>query len=608
MCGIVGYIGNKQAQKILVDGLKKLEYRGYDSAGIAIHDGGIAFRKKQGKLENLSLELKNNPVQGTSGIGHTRWATHGKPSDANSHPHLSHNSKFAVVHNGIIENYQELKEKLQKQGYFFQSETDTEVISHLLEYVDTGDLLTTVQAAIKELEGAFALGVISENEPDKMVAVRLASPLILGIGEDGNYIASDIPAVLSHTKDIYVLDNGEMAVLKTDKIELMDFEGNPIEKKVTKIDWDVQSAKKDGYDHFMLKEIMEQPRSLADTLRGRIAPQEDAITLNEITMTNDEIENVSKIHIVACGTSYHAGLVGKEVIEKFTRIPVEVSIASEYRYRDPVVLENEVTIAVSQSGETADTMAALMEAKSKGSRIFSITNCVDSSIAREADDVIYTYAGPEIAVASTKAYTSQLMVFNLMALYFSQVKGTMEQEKIEMYIKELNKIPNLIEEALGLQEEVKKMASDFINTENLFFLGRGMDAHATLEGSLKLKEVSYIHSEAYAAGELKHGTLALITDDVPVVAVSTQPHLNEKTISNIIEVIARGAKTYGIGTSDNETLKRTVYSYLAIPKTVPEFAPVVSSIPMQLLAYYAATQKKYNPDQPRNLAKSVTVE
>lgn len=608
MCGIVGYVGFKQAQGILVEGLRKLEYRGYDSAGIAVHNKGVDFRKKQGNLDNLAAELENNPIVGSMGIGHTRWATHGKPSDENSHPHVSGSEKFAVVHNGIIENYQDIKEELESKGYVFKSETDTEVIAHLLEFLDTGDLVSTVQELIKKLHGAFALGIISEDEPERMIAVRNASPLVLGLGEGENFIASDIPAILSHTKDIYILESGEMAILTASNIELLDFEGNKIEKEVTHIEWDAESAEKDGYEHFMIKEITEQPRSLANTLRGRIDAESKMVVLNELKMSKEEIKNISKINIVACGTSYHAGLVGKEVIEKFTRIPVEVSVASEYRYRDPIVTKNEITIPVSQSGETADTMAALIEAKSKGSRIVAITNCVDSSIARESDDVIYTYAGPEIAVASTKAYTSQLMAFNMMALYFSQVRGTLSDSAVSAYVEELVQIPARVEEALNMNEVISEMAKDFTETENLFFLGRGMDAHATLEGSLKLKEVSYVHSEAYAAGELKHGTLALITDGVPVVTVSTQPHLNEKTVSNIIEVKARGGKTYGLGFEENSLLEKTVDVFLAVPKTLPEFSPLVTSIPMQLLAYHVSTQRGYNPDQPRNLAKSVTVE
>lgn len=608
MCGIIGYIGKQNAQEILVEGLRKLEYRGYDSAGIVTVDGKINIVKKKGNIESLEGALKDNPLSGGVGIGHTRWATHGKPSDENSHPHLSSGKKFAVVHNGIIENYQELREELQSEGFVFRSQTDTEVIAHLMEKMDTGDVLTTVQKVIKKLKGAYALGVVSEDEPDKLIAVRMASPLIIGVGEHGNYIASDIPAILSHTKRIYILESGEMAVLKENSVDLMTLEGNPIQKDVTVIEWDDVAAEKDGHDHFMSKEIFEQPTSLANTLRGRISPNGKMVEMKELKISDEEIRNIKKISIVACGTSYHAGLVGKEIIEKFARIPVEVSIASEYRYRDPIVGENEITIPVSQSGETADTMAALTEAKSKGSRILSITNVLDSSIARESDDVVYTYAGPEIAVASTKAYTSQLMSFYLLALYLSQKKGALTEDKLEHYITQLLKVPSLVEETLKSSKEIEEMAAELIDVENLFFIGRGMDAHATLEGSLKLKEVSYIHSEAYAAGELKHGTLALIEDDVPVIAVSTQKHLNDKTISNIIEVKTRGAKTYGIGTKSNKELQRSVDVFLEIPEVEAEFAPIIASIPLQLLAYFASTQRGYNPDRPKNLAKSVTVE
>lgn len=608
MCGIIGYIGNQTAQQILVDGLKKLEYRGYDSAGIVTIDGKINIIKKKGNMDNLEAALRETPLNGVVGIGHTRWATHGKPADENSHPHLSSNEKFAVVHNGIIENYQELKEELIGEGYVFQSQTDTEVIAHLLQKLYTGDILTTVQQVIKKLKGAFALGVVSEDEPDKLIAVRMASPLIIGIGENGNYIASDIPAILSHTKRIYILESGEMAVLKADKIELMTLEGNSIQKDITVIEWDEEAAEKDGHEHFMSKEIFEQPISLSNTLRGRISEDGSKVVLKEIKLNDQQIKDIKKINIIACGTSYHAGLVGKEIIEKFARIPVEVSIGSEYRYRDPIVGENEITIPVSQSGETADTMAALIEAKSKGSRIVAITNVLDSSITREADDVIYTYAGPEIAVASTKAYTSQLMAFYLLALYLAEKKGALTDEEIKDYIENLVKVPALVSETLELDKQIEGMSEELRGVQNLFFIGRGMDAHATLEGSLKLKEVSYIHSEAYAAGELKHGTLALIDEGVPVIAVSTQKHLNEKTISNIIEVETRGAKTYGIGMNSNKELKNSVDVFLGIPEVKAEFAPIIVSIPMQLLAYYASTQRGLNPDRPKNLAKSVTVE
>ena len=608
MCGIVGYIGNKNAQDVLVEGLERLEYRGYDSSGIAIIDGELNATKKQGKLANLKGVLADNPMKGHVGIGHTRWATHGKPSDENSHPHLSRNNKFAVVHNGIIENYQSIKAEMEGKGYAFLSETDTEVISVLLEEMDTGDVVTTVQEVSKRLEGAFAIGVVSQAEPEKLIAARKASPLIVGLGNGENFIASDIPAILKHTKRVYVLESGEMAILTTEGIELMTLSGEAVTKEVMEITWDQEAAEKDGYDHFMLKEIFEQPTSLANTLRGRISDDHKDVILKDFTLTDEQVRNINKINIIACGTSYHAGLVGKEIIEGLSRIPVEVSVASEYRYRNPIVGENEITIPISQSGETADTMAALIEAKEKGSRILAITNSVESSIAREADDVIYTWAGPEIAVASTKAYTSQLMAFYLLAIKMGVAKKTLSSEQVKGYIDALTEIPEKIEETLKLENKIKEMADGIVEVENLFFLGRGMDAHATLEGSLKLKEVSYIHSEAYAAGELKHGTLALITEDVPVVAVSTQPHLNEKTISNVIEVKARGAKTFGIGTDENTEFQRTVDSYITIPETKAEFAPLVASIPMQLLAYYVSTARGYNPDQPRNLAKSVTVE
>lgn len=608
MCGIVGYVGEDKVQEILLEGLRKLEYRGYDSSGIVVLENKIEICKKEGKINNLKGALELSPLNGRLGIGHTRWATHGKPSDNNSHPHLSQNKKFAVVHNGIIENYRDLKEELEEKGYKFSSETDTEVIVQLLEYLDTGDLKETVQKVIKKLSGAFALGIVSENEPDKIIAVRVASPLIIGIGKKGNFIASDIPAILEHTRDVYVLENGEMAIIKKNSIDLMTIEGNPIKKDILTIQWDNEDAQKGGYEHFMLKEIFEQPKSLSNTIRGRISSDNEKVIFEDFKLTIDYLRNIEKINIVACGTSYHAGLVGKYLIEKMVRIPVEVEIASEFRYNDPIISEKDLTIVISQSGETADTMAALLESKSKNSKVLSITNTVGSSIARESDEVIYTWAGPEIAVASTKAYTSQVTALYLFTFYLTQCREMISSQEMKKILIELQNIPNVVEETLKTEEKVKFLSKEISKSNNLFFLGRGVDSYATLEGSLKLKEVSYIHSESYAAGELKHGTLALIEENLPVITVSTQPNLNEKTVSNVIEVQARGAKTIGIGFKENKEMKRTVDEFLEVPTVSPLLSSLIVAIPMQLLAYYCSIARNIDPDKPKNLAKSVTVE
>lgn len=607
MCGIVGYIGYRDSQDILVEGLKKLEYRGYDSAGIAVHNGcDLQVRKAKGRLAVLEGHLAEHPVEGSIGIGHTRWATHGKPSDVNSHPHTDASHRISVVHNGIIENYVELKEELASKGHEFVSETDTEVIAHLIADLYEGDVVAAVRAAVRRVRGAYALGVLAESEPEKLVAVRMHSPLIIGLGENENFIASDIPAILEYTRNVYILEDGEMAILTKDRVILTDLEGREIRRDAYRVEWDLQTAEKGGFEHFMLKEIFEQPRAYRDTMSPRI--DGDRVVLPEIGMTPDAIRAIRRIHIVACGTAYHAGLVGKRVIEQLTRIPVETDVASEYRYRNPIVGPDTLVIVVSQSGETADTLAALREAKRQGARVLAITNVVGSSAAREADDVMLTMAGPEIAVASTKAYSAQLIAFFLFGLYLAQTLETVEAAEVAAVVAALQQLPEHVESLLNRAELMKKVAEQFKHVESMFFIGRGLDYMVAQEGSLKLKEISYIHSEAYAAGELKHGTLALITDGVPVIALATQEDVFEKTLSNIVEVKARGAHVLGIANEGNAELSKTADETLYIPRTHALLTPALSVIPLQLLAYYASLARGNDVDKPRNLAKSVTVE
>lgn len=609
MCGIVGYIGKRNSQEILLDGLKKLEYRGYDSAGVAVYTAdGLQIKKAKGRIANLESKLEETPLNGSVGIGHTRWATHGKPSDLNSHPHTDNSMKFSVVHNGIIENYITLKEELMAKGHVFVSETDTEVISHLIADLYEGDILKAVQKAVKYMTGAFALGVLTEYEPDRLVAVRQASPLIIGIGEGENFIGSDIPAILEYTRNVFILNDGEMALLTRDGVELMTLEGNFISREMFHVDWDIVTAEKAGFDHFMLKEIYDQPKAYRDTMGSRISTDGTSVTLNELTITADAIRNISRVHIVACGTAYHAGMVGKYVIEKMARIPVETDVASEYRYRSPIITKDTLVIVVSQSGETADTLAALREAKRCGAHVLAITNVVGSSVAREANDIITTWAGPEIAVASTKAYTSQLIAFYLLGLHLAQTLGTQTAEEIAGMITALKELPAQVEVILAQAEDLKIVAEEMAKHDNLFFIGRGLDYAVAMEGSLKLKEISYIHSEAYAAGELKHGTLALIEDGIPVIALATQHELLEKTVSNIKEVKARGANVLGIAVEGELELQKSVDSTFVIPKTLDVLSPALSVIPLQLLSYYASLARGNDVDKPRNLAKSVTVE
>jgi len=609
MCGIVGYIGKRQAAPLLVECLSKLEYRGYDSAGVAIiNENGINIEKCKGRLKNLEEKLNQNPIQGTIGIGHTRWATHGEPSDVNSHPHYNKDMTISVVHNGIIENYLELREWLQTLGYEFKSETDTEVVPHLIDYFYEGDIVKAVMKALDKIEGSYALGVVCSHEPDKMVAVRKDSPLIVGLGEGENFIASDIPAILAYTRDVYLLNDKEIVVLTKDKVEIMTKEGLPVNKEIFHVTWDAEAAEKGGYEHFMIKEIHEQPKAIRDTLTRRIVADSDDIVLDDIKLTAEDLKNIDKIYIVACGTAYHAGLVGKYVIEKLARIPVEVDIASEFRYRDPIINERTLMMVISQSGETADTLAALREAKNRGARVIAITNVVGSSVAREADDILYTWAGPEIAVASTKAYVTQLIAIYIVALYLARLNGKMSVEEYRVIRDELLNLPEKAEEVLNRKEEIQKFAAKNYGHKDIFYLGRGLDFAVALEGALKIKEISYIHAEAYAAGELKHGPIALIDKGVPVIALATQEDLFEKMVSNIKEVVTRGAKVLGIAFDGHEDIEKVVDQTVYIPKTLPLLAPVLSVIPLQLLSYYTAVERGCDVDKPRNLAKSVTVE
>jgi glucosamine--fructose-6-phosphate aminotransferase (isomerizing) len=608
MCGIVGYIGKRDSQNILLEGLKKLEYRGYDSAGVAIHTTkGLELRKSKGRISELETRLEAQPLTGFAGIGHTRWATHGKPSDANSHPHTDNDMKISVVHNGIIENHMQLKEELELLGYRFSSETDTEVLSHLIAHHYEGNLVEAVRKAVSLVRGAYAIAVLSEHEPDKLVAVRWSSPLIIGVGEGENFIGSDIPAILEHTRDVYILNDGEMAVLTRDGVELMTLEGNFIAMQLFRIDWDLMVAEKSGYDTFMLKEIHEQPRAYQDTMRGRI-DEGKKIILPGVELSAVQIRGLKQIHIVACGTAYHAALVGKTVIERLTRIPVEVDLASEYRYRKPVIRKNMLVIAVSQSGETADTLAAMREAKQWGARVMAITNVIGSSVAREADEVLFTLAGPEVAVASTKAYSSQLIAFYLLGMFMTQSLETLDQAALIELIAMLEQLPAQVEGMLGSMKPVRHLAEQISNQNHLFFIGRGLDYSLAMEASLKLKEISYIHSEAYAAGELKHGSLALIEEGTPVIALATQELLMEKTVSNIKEVKARGAYVIALTLEGHTELEKTADQVIYVPRTISLFTPALAVVPLQLLAYYTASIRGNDVDKPRNLAKSVTVE
>lgn len=609
MCGIVGYVGTREAADFLLDGLAKLEYRGYDSAGIAVYDQDrITVRKKMGRLINLLQEIKEHPVSGTIGIGHTRWATHGGPSDINSHPHTDMNGNFAIVHNGIIENYMEIKEELLKKGVVFRSETDSEVVAHLCADLYDGDFENTVRNVLRRLRGSYSLVFMSRFAPDRIICCKKDNPLIVGLGDGENYIASDIPAILSYTRKTYIMNDGEMAIVKKDGVWVTDLEGKPISKKVFVVNWDAEAAEKGGFEHFMLKEIYEQPKAIRDTLSCRMTADGKQVRFDELNWTPEDVRSIGKVLIIACGTAYHAGLLAKYFIEKLARIPVEVDIASEYRYRDPLTDSKTLSIIISQSGETIDTLAALKEAKRRGARSLAVTNVVGSSVSREADQVVYTWAGPEIAVASTKAYTTQLAALLLLAIYMGQLNGVLTTTAVTKLLQDLKKVPDQCEDIFSQVNTVKALAKAFTDHEDAFFIGRSMDYGLAMEGALKLKEISYIHAEAYAGGELKHGTLALIVPGIPVIALATQGDVEEKMISNIKEVKARDAYVIGIAKASDREVGKMVDVVLHVPDSDNFVVPILAVIPLQLLAYYVAVLKGNDVDKPRNLAKSVTVE
>ena len=609
MCGIVGYIGDEQATPVLINALKKLEYRGYDSAGIAVlGKEGLAVYKAKGALKFLEEKISKEIIKGSMGIGHTRWATHGEPSDVNSHPHTNVSGKIAVVHNGIIENYAKLKAWLEGNGIVFRSQTDTEVIAHLIDFNYKGNLLEAVIATLKKIEGSYALGVICEDNPDQIIAVRKDSPLVIGSGQGENLIASDVPAILEYTREVYYLNDHEIAVLYRDRVDFFDTEGTPVAKKTVHVDWDVAAAEKGGYEHFMLKEIHEQPKALTDTLRARIKTYSTkTINLEEIGF-DASWAKARRVVITACGTAWHAGVVGKYAFEHFARIPVDVDVASEFRYRNPVFDPNDIFIIISQSGETADTLAAMRMAKKGGARIIAITNVVGSTLAREADLVMYTWAGPEIAVASTKAFTTQLMCVYLIALQFGSLRGTLSPDELAKNIEALEKLPSQAQAILDGKEEIQRFASRNFNKSKVFFMGRLFDYAISLESALKLKEISYTHSEAFAAGELKHGPIALVDNSTLIVAICTQTALFDKMDSNIKEVKARGATALVITYDDEHYFDKTADEIFRIPRTLDPFTPILSVMPCQLFAYYCAVLRGLDPDKPRNLAKSVTVE
>ncbi len=609
MCGIVGYVGTDHAKERIIDGLKRLEYRGYDSAGIALPiDGKIEIRKHVGEIKNLEKIIAEPEFDSSVGIGHTRWATHGVPSDLNAHPHANADNSIAIVHNGIIENYQEIKEWLVKDyGVKFKSETDSEVIAHLIGIYYDGDLLQAVNKAVEQMRGAYAVAAIAAAEPDKIVAVRKDAPLVAGIGEGFNFIASDIPALLKYVREVYLIENNETVVLTKDDIKIYNEAGKVVKRDVFHVTWDADAAEKEGYEHFMLKEIHEQPKGIQETLVRRIA-EDGKINLDGISMTKEDIENFDKVYIVACGTAYHAGLVGKLVIEKMARVPVEVDIASEFRYRDPFVDEKTLFIAISQSGETLDTLAALREAKRKGARVLSVVNVVGSSVARESDDVFYTWAGPEIAVASTKAYTTQLICMYLIGLYMGSTKGTIEQEYYTQILGELKLLPEKVEKLFAEEGEIAALAKKYHRKDQVFYVGRGLDSGVSYEGSLKLKEISYINSFAIAAGELKHGTIALMEEETLVFALATQDFLYEKMVSNVEEIKARGAHVIAVAKEGKTEIEQVADEVIYIPTCMDEVSPVLAVIPLQIFAYYVAKERGCNIDKPKNLAKSVTVE
>ncbi|MBO4337847.1 MAG: glutamine--fructose-6-phosphate transaminase (isomerizing) [Lachnospiraceae bacterium] len=608
MCGIVGYIGKNQAAPIILEGLGRLEYRGYDSAGIAVYDGKkINISKSVGRLKVLEeMTRGGESMPGTSGIGHTRWATHGIPNTVNAHPHYNKDETISVVHNGIIENYIALRDRLTKKGYEFRTETDTEVVAHLLDYYYKGDPLEAIIKVLHRVEGSYALGMIFADQPDRLYAVRKDSPLIVGKSDEGCFIASDVPAILKYTRRVYYVDDQEIAVMTEDSLSFYSVDSEEIAKEEVYIEWDANAAEKGGYEHFMLKEMYEQPKTVTDTLMPRI--KDNDIVIDELNMTDDELRAIKKIHIVACGSAYHAGVTGKYVIEGMARVPVEVDLASEFRYRNPILEDGAMVIVISQSGETADTLAALREAKNRGFKVLGVVNVVGSSIAREADSVIYTWAGPEIAVATTKAYSAQLIVMYLLALKLARVRDVIEDGEFESMIEDLKSLPSQIELLLGSEKRIQRFANRYVGAKDIFFIGRGIDYSIALEGSLKLKEISYVHSEAYAAGELKHGTISLIEDGTLVTAIATQPELYAKTVSNIVEVKSRGAFVLAVTTEGNNDIEKNADYVIYIPQTHPYFMNSLAIIPLQMFGYYVSVGKGFDADHPRNLAKSVTVE
>ena len=609
MCGIVGYIGEKKAVDFLLEGLTKLEYRGYDSAGVADMEGSNIFLEKSvGRLDSLKEKLKNQTFNGVIGIGHTRWATHGRPSDVNAHPHTDCHGNFVVVHNGIIENYMPLKEGLIARGHKFVSDTDTEVVPHLLEECYTGDFVDAVRKVLNQIEGSYSLVFMSKENPDMLICAKQENPLIVGLGNGENFIASDIPAIISRTRDTYIINDGEIAIVKKDSVQIINRQGEPVDKKIFHVTWNAEAAEKGGYEHFMLKEINEQPKAVRDTMSKRIAKDGASIILDELNWDKNFLDGINKIYIVACGTAYHAGLVGKFYIERLVRKLVEVDLASEYRYRNPIVDDKTLVIVISQSGETSDTLAALKESKRLGAKTLAVTNVVGSSIARQAEYVIHTWAGPEIAVASTKAYTTQLILMFMLALYMAQINGTISADRLKDLICKLKKIPAQISETLSDVDPIKTFARRYGFNEDVFYIGRSLDYCVALEGALKLKEISYIHAEAYASGELKHGTLALIVEGVPVIALATQKSVYEKTLSNIKEVKARDAIVIGIAAAGDTELEKYLDHVIYVPETDELLIPLLTVVPLQLLAYYAAITRGCDVDKPRNLAKSVTVE
>lgn len=608
MCGIVGYFGNKDAVPILLEGLRRLEYRGYDSAGVAVvHEGRIERRRSIGKLINLDEQIRKEPIAGKPGIGHTRWATHGRPSEENAHPHKA--GPVVVVHNGIIENYLHLKEILKKEGHTFESETDTEVVAHLIaRYLQGSDFETAVKSSLKELKGAYAIAALCEEEPNKLIAAKNGCPLVVGLGEGENFIASDIPAILNYTRKMIFLEDGDIVIMDDKGFRLEDAGGSVISRTPKEITWSPTMAEKGGYRHFMLKEIFEQPTAVTDTFRGRVSEEAGDVYLSEMELSQDEISGIKKVVFVSCGTSWHSSLVGEFLIEEFCRIPVEVDIASEFRYRDPIVDPSTLIVAVSQSGETADTLAALREAKGKGAKVLSICNVLDSSIARESDGVIYTHAGPEIGVASTKAFTSQLVALYLLTIYLGKRMGRIGEGAAKEMVSELVRLPRHIEEVLKLNKDIEGLAKTYMHARDFLYLGRGINYPIALEGALKLKEISYIHAEGYPAGEMKHGPIALIDEEMPVVVLVPEGRNYEKVLSNLEEVKARGGRVIAVATSGDTGVAEKAERVIYLPETSEALTPVLLSIPLQLLAYHIAVHKGTDVDQPRNLAKSVTVE